>query len=209
MSIGAMMMLAEASRKRDSRGRYMEGGESPSMNGYEMMGRYDDGAEMRGRTTPGRTTNTPRNTMNGEQRRMGGYEDGPHMGGYGGFVWDRMPPIWPRADADEDDEEDDDKHKRGNITNMMDYKRHHDGEQRKIGFGEERGNQHLSRKEAEEWVAMMEIPGDKPGDTNRGGRWSFDEIKKYAANYGISGEQQIIDMKKTVKYVKDLMKDVL
>lgn len=209
MSIGAMMMLAEARRRRDDNGRYMDGqggemysptngqrgGNGVSMTGYARhpgwLPPYYDGGEMRQHDggnarvrEPHHSGNDRRNADDGNQRRMGGY---------GGFVWDRMP-VSPRAGGDEENE-DDDMPYQGNVTSMRSYQKHrqHDDTQRKIGFGEGAGKDHLTRKDAEEWVAMMVIPGDKPGETKRGGKWTFDEIKRYAGNYGMTTEQQIID----------------
>lgn len=220
------MMMAEARRRRDEKGRFMEGGQENEMNarnntggqGNEMNGYpnmrggngvsmggyshhpgwtppYYDGGEMRQRDNG---NNSRRGNRQGENSRRRNADDGDQrrMGGYGGFVWDRMPPVWPRAggDEEEDDEEDDKVMHGDNITDMRQYQQNHHGEtQRKIGFGEEMDKQHLTRKEAEEWVSMMEIPGDRPGEMKRGGKWTFDEIKRYAGNYGITGEQQIID----------------
>lgn len=217
MSIGTVMMMAEARRKRDSNGRYMEGGQGNSMNdngnamanygggnGATMDGYshhpgwhppYYEGGEMR---RQGGGNNTRRSGRRGEGRRNADEGDQRRMGGYGGFVWDRMKPVWPRSGGDEEDEDDEDNDTRmmygGNVTDMQQYRRQHPGEaSRKIGFGEESSKQHLTRKEAEEWVAMMDIPGEKPGEMKRGGKWTFDEIKRYAGNFGITGEQQIID----------------
>lgn len=48
--------------------------------------------------------------------------------------------------------------------------------------------EHLTRAEAERWVRnMMDDEG------NRGGRWTLAEIKQYAGNFGVTGEQNIID----------------
>lgn len=48
--------------------------------------------------------------------------------------------------------------------------------------------EHLTRSEAEHWVRnMMDDEG------NRGGRWTLAEIKQYAGNFGVTGEQNIID----------------
>lgn len=202
MSFGAMMMLAEARRQRDKNGRYMgnemnspdngqHGGNGVSMTGYVhhpgWTPPYYDGGEMRQQVDDNardRGKHERRNADEGNQRRMGGY---------GGFVWDRMP-ISPRASND-DDEDEDDMPYRGNVTDMRAYQKHHqhDDSQRKIGFGEGAEKDHLTRKDAEEWVAMMVIPGDKPGEMKRGGKWSFDEIKRHASNYGMTTEQQIID----------------
>ena len=47
---------------------------------------------------------------------------------------------------------------------------------------------HLTREAAEQWVKGM-----KSEDGKTGGRWPLHEIKQYAANFGIQGEEEIIE----------------
>lgn len=48
--------------------------------------------------------------------------------------------------------------------------------------------EHLSKHQAEAWVDKMRTMDGRPGK-----RWTYDEIRQYAGNYGIMGEQNIID----------------
>lgn len=189
MSIGAVMTIAqEMRRRRDERGRYMDGG-------------YNDDVRPRNRSD----TQQPRMRM-GDDADMKHVERDPdrrpynRMGGVGGFVWDRMPPISPSMGDDEDDEEprsrrpdDWPRGRTDNITSMHDYAQtrgtHHGAEKRMIGFQQgSNEKKHLTRQQAEAWVDQMRTKDGKPGK-----RWSFEEIKQYAGNYGVTGEQNIID----------------
>lgn len=181
MSIGAVMTIAqEMRRKRDERGRYMDGvysGDMPEMtyNAMEPAVRRDAQTIRQPDLAPDRR---PYN----------------RMGGVGGFVWDRMPPISPRMDDDDDDETKEEPWDRiGNVTSMHDYAqshgKQHEEKKRMIGFHqEEREKKHLTKQQAEAWVDQMRTKEGKPGK-----RWTFDEIKQYAVNFGITGEQNIID----------------
>lgn len=46
----------------------------------------------------------------------------------------------------------------------------------------------LSKEMAEKWVSSMH-----GADGSHGGRWTLDEIKRYAANFGVSGEENVIE----------------
>lgn len=176
---GQMGNMPEMRRRRDSRGRYMEGGTSP-------MARYHPG---------GTPSYVEGNEMREREREYTDRPHDPHMGGYGGFVWDSMGnagdqnerrggdqmmrPGWPQGDG-------------GNVTNMHDYaqkKQHAQEGKQRIGFGQnEEHKKHLTKEDAEEWVEEMKTKDGRPGK-----RWSYDEIRQYAGNYGISGEQRVID----------------
>lgn len=240
MSIGAIMAMAEARRRRDKRGRYMDNDGGTYMNAYpeddnrgnEPQGRYYPGGMppispgMLASDHPGRTGN--RDTVRRPYRHMEGVSgtrmehdgaemrrnrrrsegnEGPHMGGYGGFVWDTMEPEGPRLDDNDEDDDDDESrrmqrpgypwgedNRRGNITSMHDYaqgKEHKQQGKRMIGFQQDEAQKeksHLTKEEAEEWVDQMRTKDGRPGK-----RWTYDEIRQYAGNYGISGEQKIID----------------
>ncbi len=261
MSIGAIMAMTEARRRRDKRGRYMEGDDGPQMNAYsegesrgnEMRERYyPDGMPpispgMRADDRSGRSgdRNNDRRSYGGmegaggNRSEYGGMEmrrgrggnrseyagmemrsnqgggsrgnqgrrndggDRPQMGGWGGFVWDNMEPG-ARAEDDEDEEESPrmqrpgypwgNDQRRGNITSMHDYaqgKEHKQQSKRMIGFQQDEGQKekgHLTKEEAEEWVDQMRTKDGRPGK-----RWTYDEIRQYAGNYGVSGEQKVID----------------
>lgn len=47
---------------------------------------------------------------------------------------------------------------------------------------------HLTREQAEKWVRGM-----KSEDGKTGARWPYEEIKRYAANFGIQGEEQVVE----------------
>lgn len=187
MRMGNYDTMPEMRRRRDKRGRYMEGDRSPEAR-YHPGGTpsYVEGNEMRER-----------------EREYADRPHDPHMGGYGGFVWDSMDDG-RRSMQDDDGEDDSPRMQRpgwpwgdgdmrsNNITSMHDYAQGKDKGQRIIGFQQgkthkEKG-QHLTKEEAEEWVDQMRTKDGRPGK-----RWSYDEIRQYAGNYGVSGEQKIID----------------
>lgn len=230
---GQMGDMPEMRRRRDKRGRYMEGDDGPQMNTYsegenrgnEMRERYyPDGMPP---ISPGMRSNDRRayggmEGAGGNRSEYGGMEmrrgrggnrgnqgrrndggDSPQMGGWGGFVWDTMEPG-ARAEDDEDEEESPrmqrpgypwgSDERRGNITSMHDYaqgKEHKQQSKRMIGFQQDEGQKekgHLTKEEAEEWVDQMRTKDGRPGK-----RWTYDEIRQYAGNYGVSGEQKVID----------------
>lgn len=53
-----------------------------------------------------------------------------------------------------------------------------------MGYAESEG--HLSSDEAEEWVRGM-----KSADGKKGGRWTLQEIQRYAGNYGVKDDEVI------------------
>lgn len=209
MSMATMVMIA--GRRRDERGRYMDGDEGAEMrrgnNQYtrERRGEMDDGSRMDGEMAYNRRNEMAYSRGGGNRGEMDGREnrDRPDMrrgmAGEGWVVWDNAEgrePAWepperygsPRGRGED------------NITDMRQYGRRYSpgmhmdkGEEpkRKIGFerGEsEGGGEHLTRDMAEEWVASM-----KGADGSKGGRWKLSEIKQYAQNFGVSGEQKVIE----------------
>ena len=54
--------------------------------------------------------------------------------------------------------------------------------------GAEGDGEHLTRDEAEKWVRGM-----KSEDGKTGGRWPLHEIKQYAGNFGIHGEEEVVE----------------
>lgn len=216
---GGMKMMAvnEMRRRRDSRGRYMEGGqmnygrmEGGRMGGYERMegGSNRMEGEMRGGRGGNRGEGGSNRMEDGgssghywpmpayggeemEMRRGGGERrnNESRMGGYGGVVWNEG--------------ENDARMEGGsNIVDMRQYGRRYNPDRarmamggqestqrRMIGFASSKGEgEHLSREEAEEWVESM-----KSEDGKTGGRWPLHEIKQYAGNFGIQGEEKIIE----------------
>lgn len=211
MSYATMMVVqAAARRRRDERGRYMgDDQDEPQMgerygvdrdrrqnndrgnNQYtrERRGNYDSGAQNRDRPDMRR-----RSEMN-DRPGMNDQEDEPEMRGQGYVVWDGMNPppgSYPPIRYDREG---------GNITDMRTYGRRFSpqgnaggGERsqpRQIGFQQgghhQEAGKHLTREKAEQWVQNMR------GGDHRGGKWKFDEIRQYAQNYGVTGEQKVID----------------
>ena len=190
----------ESRRRRDERGRYMGDEDDRRMGGRymdddmpEMYGRYEKNTPQGG----GGRYEDNRYRHNGGRDRPGMRDDDrPDMGGEGYFIWDgmdqpesrrHMPPIRYHQEG-------------GNITDMRTYGRRFSpqgnagGEypqHRQIGFQQggrqQEDGQHLTREQAEQWVQNM-----RSGD-HRGGKWKFDEIRQYAQNYGVTGEQKVID----------------
>lgn len=196
-------------RRRDSRGRYMEGNDnSPYME-------HDDPEMRRRRDSRGRymeDENGPRMTYEGNYRR--------NESAYRPWPEPHIPPYLDDPDMNDSPSRMRDK----NIVNIHDYQ-----DKRLIGFGandrphgeggtdmrqygrrydpdrmtmgqqhqRQQGigmakwaedNEHLTLDEAEEWVQGM-----KGEDGKTGGRWPYHEIKQYAANFGIQGEEQIVE----------------
>lgn len=213
MSMG--FMVAMAGRKRDERGRYMDGDNDRRMDGN--YSRMEDEPEMRRR-------------RDSRGRYMGGGTRMAYDGGNTAHYWPE-PHIPPYLDAPESRRRDDRRmeqqpyHMRDrNVVNIRDYqdrrhigfeqarmdddegegdmmrqygrrydpnrpKMHHGGEyqsERQMGHAESSGAGHLSREEAEEWVEGMQ-----GADGSKGGRWKLQEIKQYAGNFGIQGEEKI------------------
>ena len=178
-------------RRRDSRGRYMEGnsGAYSAMNGGEMNGRM----EMGGATTrympmyldrPSgnynrRMTEEPdgQNPYGGqpevyrkqEEQRMSGKTSGGEInynrpdGGYGNvrYFMHKTDPM-----------------------NQRDGQEHF--QQRKIGF-QAQGNE-LDKETVMGWVEGME---DDEGV--HGGKYSWHQAQQYALNVGVSGQQKVLE----------------
>lgn len=180
------MAVNQARRRRDERGRYMDGG-----NGMEM--RSERGNNQYTRERRG-MDDTPDMRYHGPRRQ----EDRPDMGGEGYFIWDNAStPAWEppqRYGAPNGRGED-------NIIDMRQYGRRYSpgmtmggGQQqsqqrRQIGFqhNEDQGEQ-LTKEIAERWVAGM-----KGADGSKGGRWKYNEIRQFAQNFGITGEHKVIE----------------
>lgn len=179
----------ESRRRRDERGRYMGDEDDRRMGGRYMDG---DMPERDGR----HEKNTPMGGADQYQHPRETEHERPEMGGEGYFIWDgmdqpesrrHMPPIRYQQEG-------------GNITDMRTYGKRYNpqgnaaGEypqHRQIGFRQgghqQEDGKHLTREKAEKWVQSM-----RSGD-HRGGKWKFDEIRQYASNYGVTGEQKVID----------------
>lgn len=200
-------MVAMASRKRDKDGRYMEGDEMRRMDGDMEMLRMNESADMRRMDGDMEM----RRRRDGRGRYMAG-DDGdrmawrePHIPPYATPENRRMAEnrmrdrnvvnirdyqdrrqigFAPRSDDDEEDE-------------MRQYGRRYNPDRPKMihGAGREPEHRmgmaegddtHLSREDAEMWVESM-----RDADGKRGGRWTFEEIERYAPNFGVKQEEVI------------------
>lgn len=149
MSMGTLMVIesAEARRRRDERGRYMEVGEE------EMRMRGERGVDQ---STQGRRNEmtTGRSAMEGDMRRSEVYNRGdtemrrrneysaesrrgerrnasydrPEMGGEGYVVWDSMDPRHPPRESNDRDYWRRGDEEGGNITDMREYGRRYSAE---------------------------------------------------------------------------------
>lgn len=173
-------------RRRDERGRYMDGGEDMRHSG----GYSRNAPDMR---MPGVYPSETR-----RDRRRNDMGEDPEMGGEGYFIWDGMDPrhppmentspdYWRRGDREE-----------GNITDMREYGRryspqshmdstqHHRQmtQQRQIGFQHhQEDGMHLPREKAEEWVQGMKSP-----------KWPrMEDVKMLAQKVGVTGEQEMAE----------------
>lgn len=208
------MMVAMASRKRDNNGRYAEDNEmrrmgnehSTHMGGYgremndspEMRRRRDD----RGRYMDGGEGN--RMTYDGGQEMAYRPWPEPHMPPYldrPGMRGERMRDknivnihdyqdrrsIGFRQTDDEEGPEMRQYGRRYNPDRMSAY----EAPQKRQEMGHSEGyedDEHLTREQAEKWVHAM-----KSEDGKTGARWPYEEIKRYAANFGIQGEEQVVE----------------
>lgn len=193
------LMVAMASRKRDENGRYMEGDDMRRM-GNDHSTRMGDDTEMRRRRD-----DRGRYMEGDEENRMTWRE--PHRPPYSAPENRRMADnpskmrdrnvinirdyqdrrqigFVPRSDDEEDE--------------MRKYGRRYDPDRPAMHHGAVReaehrmgmaevDDMHLSREDAEMWVESM-----KDADGKRGGRWTFEEIERYAGNYGI-GRDEVVD----------------
>lgn len=244
------LMAAMAGRRRDDRGRYMEGGNDRRMDGgYERPednnSRMNEPEMRRRRDSRGRYMEEGGSRMeyDGNRGNYGRMEQG---GGNTSHYWPwpepHIPPYLDHPDmreerntrgADRRDyrrsaahEGDPSMMRDRNIVNIRDYQ-----DRRRIGFGENRmeddddegeedmrqygrrynpdrmsmgrssqqshqmgrsesegDSEHLTREEAEKWVKGM-----KSEDGKIGGRWPYQEIRQYAGNFGVQGEEKIVE----------------
>lgn len=208
-----MMAVNEMRRRRDSRGRYMGdddyrrmGNDHGTYMGYDRemndqpemrrrrdsRGRYmgdDDDREMAFRPWPDphippyldRPDMTDARRMEGSPDRMRDrnvinirdYQDKRRIGFGAG-----------------DNEGGDDMRlygRRFNPDRMSMGRSAHDPHMMGYAEGEDGGGR-LTREDAEKWVKSM-----KSEDGTTGGRWPYQEIRQYAGNFGIQGEEKIIE----------------
>lgn len=193
MNYSRMNEGPEMRRRRDSRGRYMED-EGGARMAYEgNQGRMEHGgnaSHYRPWPEPhippyldkpdmreDRRMETPVHMRDRNIVNIRDYQDRRRIG----FGESRM--------EDDDDEEEDMRH----------YGRRYNPDRMSMGGSSRQSHQmgradyegddvHLSREEAEKWVKGM-----KSEDGKTGGRWPLHEIKQYAGNFGIQGEEEIIE----------------
>lgn len=164
---------AEMRRRRDSRGRYMEGGDDAEM-AYRPWPEphippYLDRNDMRDSRQMNDSPMRDRNIVN-----IRDYQDKRRIG----FGENRMV----------DQGEDDMRHygRRYNPDRMnMGHSPHHSP---MMGNSEGWDDEHLTREEAEKWVRGMQSEDGKVG-----ARWPYQEIKQYAGNFGIQGEEKVVE----------------
>ena len=178
-------------RRRDSRGRYMEG------NDHSTYMEHDEPEMRRRRDSRGRymeDEHGPRMTYEGNYKR--------NESAYRPWPEPHIPPYLDDPDMNDSPSRMRDK----NIVNIRDYQ-----DKRRIGFGENRmhhgeskggqkmeeGNsswtphhEKLTREKAEKWVRSMH--GDDP--KSRGEMWSYEDAKKLAEERGLPTEgQEMVD----------------
>lgn len=205
MSFAAAMVMAEARRRRDDRGRFMQDGQEDSY------------AE----------SNQDRTMRRGERRNTPAYNEQegrqPQMGGGGYFAWDGnypMPYLTPERYGRPGMENE------SNITDMREYERRrnmrpssHMGKdwqqkaehQNRIGFGEhdedddddDDEDEKLTREQADKWVREMKTPDDKPLQPV-----PMSEIQRIAPNYGIEGEHKLVEFWLVVNMMKSDYQDM-
>lgn len=166
-------------RRRDSRGRYMEG------NDHSTYMEHDEPEMRRRRDSRGRYMED---------------EDGPRMayeGNQGRNESEYRP--WPEPHIPPYIDKPEGNMRNRNVINIRDYQ-----DKRRIGFGEDRmmndeyeGNQHhkyghsdykhdkMDQHTAERWVDEME--GSDPANP-MGGKWTPEQVKPYAQKYGFPTE---------------------
>lgn len=204
---GMGFMIAASSRKRDDRGRYMEGDQGNRMEGnygnYSRMGNdhstHMESPEMR------RRRDSRGRYMEDEGGNRMAYEgnQGRYEASYRPWPEPHIPPYLDEPEMNDSPSRMRDR----NIVNIRDYQ-----DKRKIGFGENRmhhgegkggqkmemgraygmsgGHEKLTREKAEKWVKSMY--GDDP--KTRGEMWSYQDAKKLAEERGLPTEgQEMID----------------
>lgn len=176
----------EMRRRRDSNGRYMDGGEGNRMA-------HDGGQEMAYRpwpeptmppylARPGMTDRTARDFEHPSPQYMRD-RNIVNIRDY----QDRRQNIGFRQADDEEGPEMRQYGRRYDPDRMSAY----EAPQKRQEMGHAEGNEdgeHLTREQAEKWVRGM-----KSEDGKTGGRWPYEEIKRYAANFGIQGEEQVVE----------------
>lgn len=220
MSMGTLMVLqsAEMRRRRDSRGRYMEGEEAPEMRieyGREppmrdrrsemAMGRYSmEEPDMRrsdnyGRENPGMRMPGVYPAETRRRNRADPMEDA-EMRGEGRVTWDNLhEPIYRGMEKPERDR----RAEGGNITDMRQYGRRYspqshmdDGAEKHHQMMMEQrkiGFQHHDGEMAEKHLTRRQAEEWVRGMKD-GGKWkSMADVKQLAQRLGITDEEELAE----------------
>jgi len=177
----------EMRRRRDDRGRYMDGGEGSRMT-------YDGGQEMAYRPWPEPHMPPYLDKPMNNGREMREYD--PHdkrYNPYGGepevYKDQRRESYGGEINYEQPDG------RRGNISYYKTRQPQQGGQQGKhekmMGFqqnGHESRDEGFTRETAMEWVAGME---DKDGV--KGGAYSWHQAQQYGRNMGITGEERLLE----------------
>lgn len=161
----------EMRRRRDSRGRYMEDEEGQRMaydgNRSEMR-RWNEPHIPPYLDRPG--METPSRMRDHNVVSFRDYKDQRRLIGFG---------------ANEGEEADMRQYGRRYDPNRMHM---HGGERREMdqGYAEDGEDGKLTREEAEKWVEGM-----KSEDGKKGARWTYDQVKQYASNFGVQGDEVV------------------
>lgn len=176
----------EMRRRRDSNGRYMDGGE-----GNRMV--HDGGHEMAYRPWPEPTMPPYLARPGMNDRTARDFEHPSHQYMRDRNIvnirdyQDRRQNIGFRQADDEEGPEMRQYGRRYDPDRMSAYEAPQKRQEMGHAEGYEDG-EHLTREQAEKWVRGM-----KSEDGRTGGRWPYEEIKRYAANFGIQGEEKIVE----------------
>lgn len=168
---------AEMRRRRDSRGRYME------QNGGSRM---EYGGEMAYRPMP-EPHNPPyldNNGMNDANTRSVGRSNVVDFGEY----QDRRQIGFGMNTENRGEGDMRQYGRRYDPSRMASHQSQKQPQEMGYAQHSESDEEHLTREEAEKWVKGM-----KSEDGKTGARWPYQEIKQYAGNFGIHGEEQVIE----------------
>jgi hypothetical protein len=201
----AMMMAAQARRRRDGRGRYME---------YLMTNAYNRAPQYPRRNEMPQGYSRGNDMMRSYSRRMEEPQqmrrhyaeyttDRPDMKGEGYFTWDSMDPMdyedpaqyySPYGDQP-DVYRQQEEWPSDNVAYFEDYSqsggRMPRSQQytagRQIGF-QSNGEERFDKETAHEWVENM-----KDSSGNVGGKYSWSQAHQYAVNKGITSDKKIAE----------------
>ena len=200
----AMMMAAQSRRRRDGRGRYMEGARPDMYRHSQQYARRNDMAQGYGRGNDMRRAyghrmeNPPMNNQyNGEMNNA------PGMGGEGYFVWDSMDPF--DYDAPEqyyspygdqpDVYRDQENWPADNVSYMGNYNRSGGsmGNNQQYTSGRQIGFQSDDKERFDKETAMKWVESMKDSEGNVGGKFSWAQAHQYAISKGYTSDKDIAE----------------